>query len=56
MISSFKFDRALVKSKESLVVVHLLDAEIKRNLKGFLCNLANQYMPGTLECKAGTFS
>ena len=35
-------ERALVKSGEILVVVHLLDAEIKRYLKAFLCNLGNQ--------------
>ena len=47
--NSFNLDRALVKKTESLVIVHLLDAEIKRNLKGFL---GNQYMVGTLKCSA----
>ena len=40
--------RILVNKIEILVVVHLLDAEIKRNLNGFLCSLGSQYIVGTL--------
>ena len=39
--------RAVVNKTETRVVEDLLDAEIKRNLKGFLWSLGIQYMVGT---------
>ena len=56
IIISFNFNRAQDNRTEHLVVVHLLDTQIKRNLKGFLCSLANQYMLGTLKCLAEALS
>ena len=45
--------KAVVNKTEILVEVHLLEADIKRNLKGFLCN---QYMAETFKCSAGALS
>ena len=39
--------RIPVNKTEILVVAQLLDAEINRNLNGFLCNLGSQYIVGT---------
>ena len=56
MISSLNLLKAVVNNTEIFVVVHLLGAEIKRNLKGFLCNFGNQYMVGTFKCSVGALS
>ena len=42
-------DKQLVSSRESGLVVHLLDTAINLLPKGFVCNLGNQYIVGGIE-------
>ena len=46
-------DKQLVSSRESGLVVHLLDVVINLLSKGFLCNLGNQYIVGNCFISAG---
>ena len=38
------FTFCIVKRTDLIVVVHIVDAEMKRNFKVFLCNFGNRYM------------
>ena len=56
MISSLIVVNELVKSTERLGVEHLLEAEMKRYLNGFLCSLGSQYIVGTFKCSEEALS